>query len=160
MIMKLYLLYLRNQLYGISNNKKYVNQFLSERNSNLFSIITKKMDDEDCVKYMSDNSSLKLIEILLEDKNGSYTIIGTIKEEDELNCTCEKFVDTCNNFKLYFLKNVPFKKKYESLLDNLTTISKVENYHSIIQIDSVKLFYYLFKETFLETNQFDLLKGE
>ena len=156
--MKLYLLYLKNQLYGITNNKEYVTQFLSERNPNLFNVITEKMDDDECMKYISNNSSLKLIEILLEDKNGSYSLIGTIKEDEELNYTCEKFVDTCNNFKLHFLDNVPFKKKVKSLLDDLTTISKVENYHSIIQIDSVKLFYYLFKETFLETNQFELLK--
>jgi hypothetical protein len=158
--MKLYLLYLKNQLYGVTNKKDYMIQFLSERNSNLFDVVTKKMDDDECMKYMSNNASLKLTEIILEDKNGSYAVIGTIKEEDELNYTCEKFVDTCNNFKLHFLHNVPFKKKFKSLLDDLTTISKVENYHPIIQIDSVKLFYYLFKETFLETSQFNLLKGE
>ena len=28
---------------------------------------------------------------------------AVVLEEDELNYTCEKFVDTCNNFKLHFL---------------------------------------------------------
>lgn len=155
--MKLYLLYLKNILYGISDNKKLVNQFLSERNSNLFTVVVKKIDEELCYKYKVDNPSLTLTEIILEDKNGLYTIIGTIKEEEKLNYTCEQFVDTCNSFKLHFLNNVPFKKKIKSLLDDLTNISKIENDHLIIQIDSVKLFYYLFKETFLEEDKINLL---
>lgn len=150
--MKLYLLYMKNQLYGITDNKDYVTQFLSQRKSNIFTVVTEKMDKEECIKYIQDNSSLKLIEILLEDENSSYTIIGTVKEEDEINCTCEKFSDTCNSFKLHFLPNFPFKKKIKSFLEDLTTISKMENNHPIIQINSVKLFYHLFKETFTEIN--------
>lgn len=150
--MKLYSLYLlpKNKLYAITDNKEYMERFLSERNSKLFKVVTKKGDKEECLKILTDNNINKLQIIPLEDENGDYEIIGTVYEDDTINCVCENMAETCNHLKLYFTQNVPFNEEYKAVLSALTTISKDINFHPIIQIDSVRLFYHLFKETFVE----------
>ena len=157
--MKIYLLYLlpKNKLYAVSDNKKYVKRFLSERNSKLFNVITRKGDDEELVKIIDDNKRIKLNIIPLEDYNGDHNIIGTVDEDNILTAVCENMSDICDYFKLHFTSDIPFKRKYIELIDNLSTISKNVNYHPIIQIDSVKLFYYLFKESFFCLDILDII---
>ena len=156
--MKLYLLYLlpKNTLYAITNNRKYLNQFLSERNPKIFNVITKKFDDDEYEKFMTSYSHFSLIDIPLEDCKSQYTIIGTIDECNIIDTVSESMAESCNYLKLHFTKNVPFNNEYKEILDALTTISKNSNYHPIIQIDSVKLFYYLFKETFTMIDDSDM----
>ena len=150
--MKLYVIYLRSKksIYAYTDNKEYMERFLLERNSNLFKCVTKKIDKSDYIEFAKDKELLKLRTIPLEDSNGDCDIIGTASEENEIMTVCEKFGDTCEYLKLHFTKNVPFNNEYKELLNLLTTISKDINYHPIIQIDSVKLFYHLFKYTFIE----------
>ena len=157
--MKIYLLYLlpQNKLYAVTSSKKYMKQFLEERNSKCFNVIKRKFDDEDAKIFLDSNSRLKLDTIPLEDLNGDYSIIGTIEENYTINCVCENMAESCYHLKLHFMENIPFKDEYIELLDNLTTISKNINCHSIIQIDSVKLFYFLFKETFTILDEDDYL---
>lgn len=148
--MKVYLFYHKNLLYGFTYNKEYMERFLLERNSRLFKCITKKMDKQEYFEFSKDKELLKLCEIPLEDTNGDCNIIGTVSEENEIMLVCEKFGETCEYLKVHFTKNVPFNNEYKEILDLLTTISKDSNHHPIIQIDSVKLFYHLFKDTFIE----------
>lgn len=150
--MKIYLLFLlpKNKLYAITDNKKFLKQFLSERNSNIFNIVTKSYNEESMLELLEEYKLLKLHNIPLEDSNGDYEIIGTLQEDNLLSDVCERFDETCRHLKLHFTKNVPFKNEYKYILDSLTTINKNINNHPIIQIDSVKLFYYLFKETFVD----------
>lgn len=160
--MKIYSLYLisRNILYAVTDNKSYIKKFLSERNRNLFKVNITKFDKDDGLKYLDSNKFLKLNEILLEDSDGVCTIIGTIQEDDILGCICEKMSENCEYLKLHFTQNVPFNNEYKSLLNELTTITKNINNHPIIQIDSVKLFYYLFKDTFVEAKYLDYLSDD
>lgn len=152
--MKVYLIYLlpKNKLYAITDNREYMERFLSERNSKLFNVVTQKCDKDEGLKLLTNNSRNVLNVIPLEDMEGDYEIIGTIEEDDIINCVCEKIGDTCNHLKLHFTQNVPFNDEYKAVLAALTTISKDIDYHPIIQIDSVKLFYHLFKDTFAKTD--------
>ena len=143
-------------LYAVTDNKSYCNQFLRERNSKCFRVITKKMDEHECLKILNNNKSLNLNMIPLESSDGDCNIIGTTQEDNILSSVCEKMAESCEYLKLHFTKNVPFNIEYKELIDNLTTISKNINNHPIIQIDSVKLFYHLFKETFVEHSQIEL----
>ena len=155
--MKIYLLYLisNGMLYAVTDNKTYLNEFLRQRNPKCFKRISKKMDNSECLKILTDNRLLVLDSIPLESSDGDCNIIGTTQEDNMLSSVCEKMAESCEYFKLHFTKNVPFNIEYKELIDNLTTISKNINNHPIIQIDSVKLFYYLFKETFVEHHQIE-----
>ena len=148
--MKIYLLYLlpKQKLYAVTNNKKYLDRFLEERNSKLFKVKIKKVDEGD-VSILKNNKQLNLDIIPLENDNGDCNIIGTYYEDHILSNVCDKMSETCENFKFHFTQNVGFKDEYKHLLINLTTVSKNINNHPIIQIDTVKLFYYLFKDTFI-----------
>jgi hypothetical protein len=153
--MKIYSLYLKtkNNVYAITDNIEFMKRFISERNSNLFKVTTLKCDKNEGLKLLNDNSKNVLNIIPLEDINGDYEIIGTIEEDNIINRVCERMAETCNYLKSNFIENVPFNDEYKALLNALTTISKDIDYHPIIQIDSVKLFYYLFKETFTECEE-------
>lgn len=155
--MKVYLLYLlsKNRLYAISDNKKIIKQFLSERNHKLFNLVMKSGDKEDMLKILNEYKLLKLGDIPLEDSNGDYNIIGTLEEDNLLSHVCERMAESCQQLKLHFTQNVPFKNEYKSLLDDLTSVTKNLNNHPIIQINSIKLFYYLFKETFIDMGQLE-----
>lgn len=155
--MKIYLLYLlpKNTLYAITDNKEFMERFISERNSKLFKTITKKCNKEDGIKLLNDYAKYILNIIPLEDSNGDYHIIGTIEEDDIINRVCEQMAETCTQLKYHFMKNVPFNDEYKEVLNALTTISKDIDCHPIIQIDSIKLFYHLFKNTFTECENID-----
>ena len=151
--MKVYLLYLlpKKKLYAFTDNKTYLERFLSERNPKLFKVKEKKVENDSL--FILENVSLHLNIIPLEDENGDCSIIGTNTEDDILSRFCEKMEDTCQQLKIHFTENVPFNDEYKSILDDLTTITKNVDNHPIIQIDTVKLFYYLFKETFIESDE-------
>ncbi len=159
--MKIYFIYLlpKNILYAITDNNKYMKRFMSERNSKRFKVIKKKADINDIETIMSENKKIILSKIPLESSSGDYTIIGTNNESYIIDCICENIVDNCFRFKLHFTENFSFNNEYIEVLDALTNISKNINDHPIIQIDSMKLFYYLFKETFINIDE-DEVVGE
>jgi hypothetical protein len=159
--MKVYLLYLlpKKKLYAFTDNKDYLKRFLSERNSKLFKVKEKRLDKEndgDSI-FMMENVSKHLNIVPLEDKNGDCSIIATNEEDHILSDVCEKMEEVCSSLKVYFTENVPFNDEYKSILDDLTTVTKNINNHPIIQIDTVKLFYYLFKETFISQDDIALM---
>ena len=145
----------KNKLYAITDNKEYMERFMTERNSKLFKVVTRKCDKEEGLKIITDNNINVLVRIPLEDINGDYEIIGTTEEDDTINRVCEKMAETCDYLKRHFIENVPFTDDYKILLDTLTTISKDVNCHPIIQIDSLKLFYHLFKNTFVDDEELE-----
>jgi hypothetical protein len=153
--MKIYLLYIlpNSKLYAISDNKEFIKRFLTERNPKLFKLVTKKCDKEVGLPFMSTNYKYQLDRIPLEDDNGDCELIGTIEEGSIINLVCEKMAETCTYLKNRLSNNDYFTDEFKSLLNDLTTISKDLNYHPIIQIDSIKLFYHLFKETFIHKDE-------
>lgn len=153
--MKIYLIYIlpKNKLYAISDNKKYVKRFLLERNAKNFKVIKKKFDTDEYNDFLNENIRLRLYEIPLEDLSGNYTIIGTNIENYIIDSVCENIADSCFRFKVHFMENFTFNNEYKAVLDAMTTVSKNINEHLILQIDSMKLFYYLFKETFADYDQ-------
>lgn len=155
--MKVYLIYLlpKKKLYAFTDNKCYLERFLLERNEKLFKVKEKTIDDDSL--FLLENISLHLNVIPLENKDGDCNIIGTNTEEAILDTVCEKMGEVCDYLKVHLTKNVPFNIEYKSLLEDLTTITKNTNNHPIIQMDTVKLFYYLFKETFIEQNEIDYI---
>ena len=113
--MKAYLIYLkpRNILYAISNDKKLVKQFLSERNNKLFHTEIKTVDNDEWLMLLNGRKLLRLQNIPLEDSNGDYNIIGTIVEDNQLTAVCEKMMESCYHIKQHFTNNVPFKNEYK-----------------------------------------------
>jgi transcriptional regulator of NAD metabolism len=45
--------------------------------------------------------------------------------------------------------------EYKTILENLCTVSKNIDNHPIVQIDTVKLFYALFKNTFIDISDIE-----
>ena len=143
----------KRKLYAITNNKLYIDRFLNERNTNCFKLVITKCDKDEWDNIIQEDRRYLLTRIPLENSDGDFEIIGTMYENNILDRVSEKMADTCETLKLHFVQNVPFNMEYKMILEDLCTVSKNIDNHAIIQIDSVKLFFALFKETFVDLSE-------
>jgi hypothetical protein len=129
--------------------------FEEERNINVFKCKTSKLKEDKLSELMDKYHEHMLIEIPLHDGKRYYTIMGTYKEEQELDIFVEKIYNTIEDVK-QALSKVPFKKKYREVIDALSTVSEeVEVNHEthvnqqLLSINLFFIFYRLFGQTFL-----------
>lgn len=152
--MKVHLFYLRseeNRLYAYTTNDEYARQFIETRNKEAFYYKTEKMDELICKAFMNKHKTLQLITVPLADENDKYSIIATYEEDEKLMVAEEELGNQMDYFNYHFLKNVPFNDEYKELISQLTTYYHDENNHPVIDVDEVKLFYEIFKNTFSTT---------
>jgi len=137
-------------LYAITENKKFYERFISERNKRCFIIKKIKFHHNDeASSFLFTNSSLILGDFPYEDDKSNITmLVATPKEEDILQNKIEEMQDCAVNIKCIFNKYC-LKGKYFTALMNLIDISDVDG----LKIDILKLFIYLFKDTFYYTDE-------
>lgn len=155
--MKIELIYLKNKLYCYSNNHDYVNKFLSQRNRNLFTVKNKKMNKEEFKIFDNSNYQIKLCEILLYDGINDLCIIGTHEEDFKLSIISEKIYDKIDNLNKYYQSKSILKNKVLKSINYLTNIIVDKNsQNQYFKIDTLNLFYYLFKNTFKNIDDYDI----
>ena len=146
------------EIYGYTVDKETAKLFETQRNMNLFYKITKQLDKYELMAFMNKNKNAQIIKDYLYDGKGNIEVATTIHESNCLDESCEQIHST-----MLFIKdeieNFPFKKKYLNLIKELTDslIKDDDNIYSL-NINTFKMFYYLFKKTFYEeSNEEDSL---
>ena len=147
--MKLYLIYRKDndnlELYAITDEKKYLEKFLDQRNSKLFTYKKVNADKEEVRSYKTSHSLLFLTEDILCDKDKSVRIISTRGESIDLTESCDDIVKES----LYIIKDIsnhPIKEKYKKAIKR---ICKAVVKNEEIDINTVDLFMDINKATFV-----------
>lgn len=153
--MKVELIYLKDKLYCYSDNHEYVKKFLSQRNQKLFKVIKCKMNKNEFKIFDNTNYQIKLCEILLFDGIDDMYIIGTNNEDFRLTIASDEIYDTINSINTFYqFKNDILKDKILKSIKYLTntivdnTLKKQE-----FKINTLNLFYNLFKNTFSDIDK-------
>ena len=139
-------------LYAFSINKKYIDLFKLQRNMDLFYIHNVKMDKYEFMAFSNNNNSKMLISDVLYDSetNSNIDIITTVEESDSLTESCTYI----HNAAIEIEKSCysyPLKSKYLNIITNLTSIITQPDVRTkTLNIDTFKLFYHLFRNTFSE----------
>ena len=137
-------------MYAFTINEEYAEIFKKQRNMNLFNVNTITMNKYEFMIFSSRMSKFQLCKDYLDDGEQDIEIIATIKETSDLSEACEYIRKTyeliSRNIELY-----NFNKKYLKPIIKITQsiIKSVDN-HPTLNINTFKLFYNLFRNTFSE----------
>lgn len=146
-----YAFYLKKdkKLYAFTINKEYKDSFKKIRNMNKF-IYTKLYMDELTLSIFQDKNYLKMLtKVYLSNSNDIkeyHTIIATYDEEYLLEKKSSDISDNLVGIKIY-MHRLNLKKEYVNAIKYLTEINN-PNDSTISNINTLKLFYHLFKNTF------------
>lgn len=149
--MKVYLIYLNNQLYAYTNDKKNYKKFKETRKKGIFNVNKVNMDEDRYEQFSFRNCENEIIEILLNDKSDDYIILGTVLEQSELENEIDVIHEEMREI-LSFFQSCNMKKKYMNIINELTNIVDLiprEDYiyDAMSNINTLHLFYTLNKET-------------
>lgn len=77
-------------LYAYTDNKLFRDKFIEQRDSDSFIYQKCRLSSKDLESFEKFNKLNKMTEIILEDGSDTFTIIGTIQEENELSYICAR----------------------------------------------------------------------
>lgn len=154
--MTLYLIYFKEEdkdtsyLYAYTTEKSIKDKFLSERNKSLFKVKKLKGDDDDprIKAIMYEYRNCKIIPDVLYDGKTNFEIFMTQKESTYLSESCDEIRGDLLEISKILL-GILFKTKILNAIQNIiedVTHSKEKD--NTIPINTFKVFYYLFKNTF------------
>lgn len=152
--MKIYLFYDEDGfLFAHTSNKKFYKRFKEERIMDRFTLKKIEMDFDDYDKFTFRSCDEELTEILLDDGNKDFIVIGTVLESYNL----DKFVDDVHykmNEIIAFFECNKLKDKYKETIDSLTDICEpIEREDSLIdmrsKVNTLSVFYKLNKNTLI-----------
>lgn len=153
--MKVYLFILKstNEMYAYTSCKEYADSFISQRNKDLFVIKKVNLKKYEYMLFTNKNSSKKIIKDYLFDGNDNIEIFSTVNESNSLSESCEYIVTTVSVLEEEFA-DVGLKKKYLNVITNITDeiTGRTDKKNSHINVDTFRLFYYLFRDTFEEVS--------
>lgn len=150
--MKVYVFSLKAEkgIYAFTINNEYADLFRSQRNMNVFDEKVISMDKHEYKAFSYQMQSHQLCKDYLDDGEHDIEIISTIQETTSLSESCEYITQTIEMLE----KNVqiyPFKKKYLKIIIKLTQcITKRNDDHPTLNVNTFALFYHLFRNTFSE----------
>jgi uncharacterized protein YqgQ len=147
----------KKEPYAYTIEKKLRDDFISQRNPNLFLMKTVKMNKYEYMAFISQNQKQMLIEIPLSTSLKDYVyIVATYKEEDELSYEMEKMENELADIYRHLVLQSNIKTKYKDSVNYLTcTFILNEDLDSLSRVNSFAVFYKLFKDTFQKPNQED-----
>lgn len=152
---KVYLFYIKKtkELYAYTLDKELKNIFLSQRNPNVFKVITEELEDVEYQAFSYKEKSSKLIKDYLYDGEKDYEIVTTVRESDILSDSCSEVQTNLENLRKE-LQAVPWNKNYLNTIIELTELItyRDKNNPNILPINTFRLFYHLFKTTFYQSN--------
>lgn len=157
-IVKVYCFFLKsdpNELYAFTINKMYKELFEEQRCTNKFVCGTKKMTDTEFRIFSYKNSDRMLHKEILTDDTEIYEVLATADESNKFSDSCSYIADVlmsleseCKSEKSYLY----LSKNHLEFIYNLTDIlihDKTDK--SFLNINTFKLFLYLFKETMYDS---------
>jgi hypothetical protein len=148
-------------LYAWTTRGLYLSQFLIERSKKRFNYKKIDISMENFSEFLRMNTEKELIDIPLYDGQNEYNIIGTRKEEFQLNTAIEIIQDKITESQIVLNSMITPKE-----LDKILDLVKLSN-NDQLEINSFQLFYKLFIYTFrgkMEVipfeQQLDLVTGQ
>lgn len=149
--MKVYIFKLKNEsnIYAYSINKEYVDIFISQRNMKLFKYQIIDLDKYDFMIFSNKMNNQKLLKDFLYDGENDIEIVATTEESSKLSDSCQYIQDICD-FVKHHIHEYNLKNKYLKSILKITDkiILEEENKPVMLNINTFKLFYYLFRNTF------------
>lgn len=147
-----WLYYINHKLYGWTTKKDDRNFFESQRNMNVFKRKKRIMNQVVFRGFMIKYKDQQIIDIPVEYGGKTYLIRGTYAEDSQLYLKCDEICKGLESLSRYFANinnNVDIPKKYKQSIDLLLHFSTLnENKDSVLNINTLSLFYKLFKFTF------------
>lgn len=152
--MKITLFYLleTKSLYAYSENNDFIKKFKSQRNMKLFKVVTKDIDKYQRMVFLNKNSGKQMITDYLSDEENTFEIISTVEESDKLSESTEYISDTMT-FTRRCMMMWDLKEKYLNIITKITDViseQTSDDDNPTLKINTLDLFYYLFKNTFIE----------
>ena len=154
---KIYLFFLKTAgtMYAWTDEKKFKRQFLEERNKDAFIVKKIKFDDVSYTVFRHNNYLSQLIENYLFDGDQYITLLSTGYENDALDESQSVISDTFELIKDAYehRKNYFHQRILNLIFDATNIVSCNRNELGIVteatlEINTFKLFYDLFKDTF------------
>ena len=137
-------------VYAYSINKEYIDLFKIQRNMDLFYIKKVKMSKHEFMIFSNKNRNQLMIRDYLFDGESECNIemITTVYESDALTESCTQIHSLATHIENSIF-TYPLKDKYLNIITKLTsTITDVDEHDNVLNIDTFKLFYHLFRKTF------------
>lgn len=159
--MKVYLLYLKstNKLYAQTSDKEIKDRFLAERNKNCFNVKKVKLSKEEYKEFKLKNSLYELTEFPISTSLDSYVnILGTTKENVGIDIKMDELAGIVDNIYKRLVLQSDIKSKYIESIEYLCTLSYLKKNKDgtkdlISKANTFKIFYELYKNTFVEDLQ-------
>ncbi len=148
-----YMFYFKNNLYAWTTQKKDKQLFEDQRNIKVF---RKKKVTFSPIKFhafIQKYKEYQIIDIPVSSKGKDFSIYGTYFEDSVLSDSSERLLSEFEQIDLYFgnlFYNSHLPKKYENAVSMLLEYYNINKKTSTSEfnIDSLSIFYNLFKETF------------
>lgn len=156
--MKFYLFFLKKkpkELYAFTMDKSIKENFEFQRNMDLFLVEKVELDKYLGMVFMNKNKDKMIHKDILNDGEQDYEIYATVFESTSLSESCEYINSTCQSIR-DIIHQYSVKKKYLKSILFLTDVIKIENKVPTLKINTFKLFYEIFKETFFETENIEI----
>jgi hypothetical protein len=153
--MKIYKFFLkRNEqcvLYAYTDNKLFRDKFIEQRDSDSFIYQKYELSSKNLASFEKFNKLNKMTEIILEDGSDTFSIIGTIQEENELSYICSRIYFRINYIKKLLSERL--NEHYALLISQLMQPTKTVWYgndkNSIeLNLNTYNLFYKMYDFTF------------
>lgn len=159
--MKVYVFSLKseNEIYAYTAAKEYAELFRSQRNMKLFNEKVISLDKFEFMIFSNKMSVYQLCKDYLDDGEHDIEIVASVRETYQLSESCDYIRHNVSAIEKS-IKDFPFKKKYLKpiikLTQNITIKGKDE--HPTLNVNTFTLFYYLFRNTFYEYDDEEILK--
>lgn len=149
---KVYLYYINNKLYAWTIRKEDRDYFESQRNMKVFKRKKKVMEPIVFRGFMVKYKDQMILDIPLESNGNTYLIRGTYAEDTKMSLQIDDILRELDYLDLYFQKVFSkdvlpdkYQKAIQMLLSYQTT---AKNKEKEFKVNSLSLFYDLFKYTF------------
>ena len=155
---KIYLIYLKKQIYAWSSNKNDKNLFLHQRNKSIFTTKKVNVTSLEYRVFRSQNKDKELVEIPIESDGEIYPLMATYKEDQKFEIVVEDLEKEYERMKKHVKRlnngyNIPEKyinalkifSDYQELVDSIESPGKKDN---IFNVNTLSLFMDTFKSTF------------
>ena len=159
-ITKVYLFFLKDEkeLYAYTIVKEYRDIFRNQRNMKLFKESSLKMDKYELSVFENKNYKKKIYQDFLYDGKTDIVIYATTEESNSLSESCMYITNIMNSVKDEVAKYCIKEKYLKSILKLTEKIILKDNDKDkgIINVNTFKLFYHLFRNTFSEYSDIEI----
>ena len=138
-------------LYAYTDNKLFRDKFIEQRDSDSFIYQKCELISKDLASFERFNKLNKMTEIILEDGSDTFSIIGTIQENNELSYICSRILFKANYIQKLLSERL--NEHYTLLISQLLQITRTEWYgddknNIVLNLNTYNLFYKMYDFTF------------